>query len=192
MNALTLNLHSMGEPTDEQFEQIAATNQNLRLERTAGGELVIMPPTGGETGERNLDIEGQIWLWNRQNRLGRAFNSSTGFKLPNGATRSPDASWVAQARWDALTPQQRKKFPPLCPDFVVELLSETDDLEETQAKMQEYLDNGIRLGWLINPTTQQVEIYLRDRPIEVLQSPTTLSGEDVLPGFVLDLQLIFS
>ena len=192
MNTLTLNLRSMGELTDEQFEQIAATNQNLRLERTVKGELVIMPPTGGETGERNLDIEGQLWLWNRQTRLGRAFNSSTGFKLPNGATRSPDASWVAQARWNALTPQQRKKFPPLCPDFVVELLSETDDLEETQAKMQEYLDNGIRLGWLIDPTTQQVEIYRSDCAIEVLQSPTTLSGKDVLPGFVLDLQLIFS
>jgi Uma2 family endonuclease len=182
----------MGELSDEQFEQIAAANQNLRLERTAGGELVIMPPTGGETGERNLDIEGQLWLWNRQNRLGRAFNSSTGFKLPNGATRSPDASWVTQARWDALTPQQRKKFPPLCPDFVVELLWETDDLEATQAKMQEYLDNGIRLGWLIDSTTQQVEIYRSDRAIEALQSPTTLSGEDVLPGFILDLQLIFS
>ncbi len=192
MNALTLNLRSMGELSDEQFEQIAAANQNLRLERTAGGELVIMPPTGGETGERNLDIEGQLWLWNRQNRLGRAFNSSTGFKLPNGATRSPDASWVTQARWDALTPQQRKKFPPLCPDFVVELLWETDDLEATQAKMQEYLDNGIRLGWLIDSTTQQVEIYRSDRAIEALQSPTTLSGEDVLPGFILDLQLIFS
>jgi Uma2 family endonuclease len=192
MNTLTLNLRSMGELTDEQFEQIAATNQNLRLERTAKGELVIMPPTGGETGERNLDVEGQLWLWNRQTRLGRAFNSSTGFKLPNGATRSPDASWVTQARWNALTPQQRKKFPPLCPDFVVELLSETDEIEETQAKMQEYLDNGIRLGWLIDPTTQQVEIYRSDRAIEVLQSPTTLSGEDVLPGFILDLQLIFS
>ncbi|WP_250125822.1 Uma2 family endonuclease [Chroococcidiopsis sp. CCMEE 29] len=192
MNTLTLNLRSMGELTDEQFEQIAATNQNLRLERTAKGELVIMPPTGGETGERNLDVEGQLWLWNRQTRLGRAFNSSTGFKLPNGATRSPDASWVTQARWNALTPQQRKKFPPLCPDFVVELLSEPDEIEETQAKMQEYLDNGIRLGWLIDPKTQQVEIYRSDRAIEVLQSPTTLSGEDVLPGFILDLQLIFS
>lgn len=190
MNALTLNLDSIG-LTDEQFEQIAATNRNLRLERTAKGELVIMPPTGGETGERNLDIEGQLWLWNRQTRLGRAFDSSTGFKLPNGATRSPDASWVAQARWDALTPQQRKKFPPLCPDFVVELLSETDEIEETQAKMQEYLDNGILLGWLIDPITQQVEIYRSDRAVEVLH-PTTLSGEDVLPGFVLNLQLIFS
>lgn len=192
MNTLTLNLRSMGELTDEQFEQIAATNQNLRLERTAKGELVIMPPTGGETGERNLDVEGQLWLWNRQTRLGRAFNSSTGFKLPNGATRSPDASWVTQARWNALTPQQQKKFPPLCPDFVVELLSETDEIEETQAKMQEYLYNGIRLGWLIDPKTQQVEIYRSDRAVEVLQSPPTLSGEDVLPGFVLDLQLIFS
>ncbi len=192
MNALILNLPPILKLTDEQFEQLAAANRDLRLELTAEGELVIMPPTGGNTGKRNIDLSFQLQAWNRQNQLGVAFDSSTAFRLPNGAERSPDASWVRQARWDALTPEQQDTFPPLCPDFVVELRSRTDSLEELRAKMREYLNNGLQLGWLIDPKTRQVEIYLRDRPIEVLQSPTTLSGEDVLPGFVLDLQLIFS
>ena len=192
MNALTLQLPPVLQLTDEQFEQLSAVNQDLRLELTAKGELIIMPPTGGETGNRNFEIYIDLGIWNRQNRLGKAFDSSTGFRLPNGATRSPDASWVRMARWDALTEEQRKKFLPLCPDFAVELVSETDDLEDTQEKMQEYLENGLSLGWLINPRTQQVEIYRPNQAVEVLQSPVTLSGEDVLPGFVLDLQPIFS
>ncbi len=192
MNALILNLPPILKLTDEQFEQLAAANRDLRLELTALGELVIMPPTGGNTGKRNIDLSFQIQAWNRQNQLGVAFDSSTAFRLPNGAKRSPDASWVRQARWDALTPEQQDTFPPLCPDFAVELRSRTDSLEELRAKMREYLDNGLQLGWLIDPKTRQVEIYRSDRAIEVLQSPATLSGEDVLPGFVLDLQLIFS
>ena len=192
MNSLTLNLPPVLKLTDEQFEQLAAFNSDLRLELTTKGELIIMPPTGGETGDRNFELDGQLWLWNRQNRLGKAFDSSTGFRLPNGATRSPDVAWIEIERWEALTPAQRKKFLPLCPDFAIELVSETDDLEETRAKMQEYLQNGLRLGWLINPKLRQVEIYRPNRSVEVLESPTTLSGEDVLPGFVLDLKLIFS
>lgn len=192
MNSLTLNLPPVLKLTDEQFEQLAAFNSDLRLELTAKGELIIMPPTGGETGDRNFELDGQLWLWNRQNRLGKAFDSSTGFRLPNGATRSPDVAWIEIKRWEALTPVQRKKFLPLCPDFAIELVSETDDVEETRTKMQEYLQNGLRLGWLINPKLRQVEIYRPNRSVEVLESPTTLSGEDVLPGFVLDLELIFS
>ncbi|WP_250125823.1 Uma2 family endonuclease [Chroococcidiopsis sp. CCMEE 29] len=192
MNALILNLPPILKLTDEQFEQLAAANRDLRLELTALGELVIMPPTGGNTGKRNIDLSFQLQAWNRQNQLGVAFDSSTGFRLPNGAERSPDASWVRQARWDALTPEQQDTFPPLCPDFAVELRSRTDSLEELRAKMREYLDNGLQLGWLIDPKTRQVEIYRSDRAIEVLQSPPTLSGEDVLPGFVLDLQLILA
>jgi len=192
MNALILNLPPILKLTDEQFEQLAAANRDLRLELTALGELVIMPPTGGNTGKRNIDLSFQIQAWNRQNQLGVAFDSSTAFRLPNGAKRSPDASWVRQARWDALTPEQQDTFPPLCPDFAVELRSLTDSLEELRAKMREYLDNGLQLGWLIDPKTRQVEIYRSDRAVEFLQSPATLSGEDVLPGFVLDLQLIFS
>jgi Uma2 family endonuclease len=192
MNPLTLQLPPVLQLTDEQFEQLAAVNQDLRLELTAKGELIIMPPTGGETGNRNFEIYIDLGIWNRQNPLGKAFDSSTGFRLPNGATRSPDASWVRMVRWDALTEEQRKKFLPLCPDFAVELVSETDDLEDAQEKMQEYLENGLSLGWLINPRTQQVEIYRPNQAVEVLQSPATLSGEDVLPGFILDLQPIFS
>ena len=191
MSALTLQLPPVLKLTDEQFEQLAAVNHELQLELTARGELIIMPPTGGEAGDRNFELVGQLWLWNRQNRTGKAFDSSTGFRLPNGATRSPDVSWVRIERWNALTQEQRKKFLPLCQDFVIELVSETDDLEDTQAKMQEYLENGLRLGWLINPKARQVEIYRPNQEVEILDS-TTLSGEDVLPGFVLDLQSIFA
>lgn len=192
MSALTLQLPPVLKLSDEQFEQLAAVNQDLRLELTAEGELIIMPPTGGETGNRNSDLTGQIWLWNRQAVLGKAFDSSTGFRLPKGGTRSPDVSWVRMERWEALTQEQRKKFLPLCPDFAIELVSETDDLDDARQKMQEYLENGLRLGWLIIPKAQQVEIYRQTHEVEVLQSPTSLSGEDVLPGFVLDLQPILA
>lgn len=191
MTALTLQLPPNLKFTDEEFEQIVAVNKELRLELTAEGELVIMSPTGGETGNRNFDLLGQLWFWNSQKNLGKAFDSSTGFKLPNGGTRSPDASWVKMERWDALTSQQRKKYLPLCPDFAVELVSETDDVEDTQAKMLEYLASGLLLGWLINPKEKQVIIYRPNLVPEVLQSPTSLSGEDVLPGFILNLQPIF-
>ncbi|MEC4892746.1 MAG: Uma2 family endonuclease [Oscillatoria sp. PMC 1050.18] len=191
MTTLTLNLTPILKLNNEQFEQLAAVNQDLNLELNAAGELIIMPPTGGETGNRNFELDGQLWLWNRQNNLGKAFDSSTGFRLRNGATRSPDLSWITTERWDNLTSEQRKKFLPLCPDFAVELVSENDDLETTQAKMAEYLANGLRLGWLINPKTQTVEIYRPNQPVEVLQSPNNLSGENVLPGFVLNLQPIW-
>ncbi|MBH8563169.1 Uma2 family endonuclease [Nostoc sp. CENA67] len=192
MTALTLQLPPNLKFTDEQFELLVAVNQELRLELTAEGELVIMSPTGGETGNRNFDLLGQLWFWNSQNNLGKAFDSSTGFKLPNGAIRSPDASWVRMERWNTITPEQRKKYLPLCPDFAVELVSDTDDVGDTQAKMQEYLANGLLLGWLINPKDQQVIIYRPHQAPEVLKSPTSLSGEDVLPGFILNLQPIFS
>jgi Uma2 family endonuclease len=201
MSALTLQLPPVLKLTDEQFAQLTAANQDLQLEITAQGELIIMPPTGGETGNWNFEVYIDLGIWNRQTRLGKAFDSSTGFRLPKGGTRSPDASWVRIERWNALTQEQRKKFLPLCPDFAVELVSETDseavaslrasEVEETRSKMQEYVDNGLRLGWLINPRTRQVEIYRSNQAVEVLQSPATLSGEDVLPGFLLDLQPIF-
>ncbi len=192
MTALTLQMPPSLKFTDEEFEQIVAFNQELRLELTEQGELIIMSPTGGETGNRNFDLTGQIWFWNRKKNLGKAFDSSTGFKLPNGATRSPDASWIKMERWDALTPQQRKKFLPLCPDFAVELVSESDDVEDTRKKMLEYIANGLKLGWLINPKDKQVEIYRPHKEVEILESPTQLSGEDILPDFTLDLQTIFA
>ena len=192
MTAVTLQIPESLKFTDDKFVEMVAANKDLRLELSAQGELSIMSPTGGETGDRNLELGGQVWFWNRQNGLGKAFDSSTGFKLPNGATRSPDVSWIKMERWNALTPEQRKRFLPLCPDFVIELVSESDDLADTQAKMREYIANGLRLGWLINPKNKQVEIYRPNQEIEILESPTSLSGEDVLPGFILDLQPIFS
>jgi Uma2 family endonuclease len=163
----------------------------MRLELTAQGELIIMPPTGGETGNRNFELYLDLGNWNRQTRLGKAFDSSTGFQLPNGAKRSPDLSWIAREKWESLSGEQRKKFLPLCPDFAVELVSESDELDDTRKKMREYLDNGLRLGWLIVPKTQEVEIYRPGREVEYLQSSRTLSGEEVLPGLVVYLQPIW-
>jgi Uma2 family endonuclease len=176
--------------TDEQFFQLCQNNRDLQFERTASGELLIMPPTGGETGNRNIELSYQVQAWSRQNNLGKAFDSSTGFKLPNGADRSPDASWVRRERWEALTLEQREKFLPLCPDFAVELRSPSDSLKKTQEKMQEYMENGARLGWLIDRKNKRVEIYRLDRDVEIIENPATLSGEDVLPGLVLDLAAI--
>lgn len=191
MTAITLNLEPVIHLTDEQFYQLCQANRDVRFERTAEGELIVMPPTGGETGDRNSEMNFQLRAWNKQTRLGKVFDSSTGFKLPNGADRSPDAAWVRLERWEALTPEQRQKFPPLAPDFVIELRSATDELKPLQAKMQEYRDNGVRLGWLLDPQRQIVEIYRIGTDVEVLRSPTTLSGEDVLPGFAMDLSEIF-
>ncbi len=184
---LTLNLKPVLELTDEQFEQLCRANQDFKFERTAQGELIVMSPTGGETGNWNSGLTGQVWFWNQQKKLGKSFDSSTGFKLPNGANRSPDVAWVRQEQWDGLTSEQKKKFIPLCPDFVIELLSPTDDLEDLRAKMREYLENGASLGWLINSQDQQVEIYRPGQPIETLDRPATLSGDFILPEFSLDL-----
>ena len=192
MTAITLNLNSIIKLTSEQFYQLCEENPELKLERNANGELIVMPPTGGETGKRNLTAGAQLWTWNEQTELGEAFDSSTGFTLPNKADRSPDASWVEKSRWSALTPEQREKFIPLCPDFVIELVSPSDSLKKTQEKMQEYMENGCRLGWLINRKKREVQIYRPGQDVEVLQSPLTLSGENVLPGFVLNLQKIWN
>ncbi|NEP51157.1 MAG: Uma2 family endonuclease [Moorea sp. SIO3C2] len=190
MTTLTLDLQSI-KLTDEQFFQLCQDNDNLKFERNANGDLIIMSPTGGSTGNRNLEIGYQLQAWSRQNKLGIAFDSSTGFKLPNGADRSPDASWIPLARWNSLTPQQQEKFLPLCPDFVIELRSPSDSLTAIRKKMEEYRENGTRLGWLINRKERQVEIYRPSKDVDVLESPTSLSGEEVLPGFVLYLELIW-
>ena len=196
MEALTLNVPPTVGLTDEQFYQLCVANEEWRLELTANGELIIMPPTGGESGIRNSDLNLQLGLWNRQTKLGKVFDSSTEFRLPNGAKRCPDASWVLRERWEALPRDDRKRFPPLCPDFVVELRSETDSLEQLRSKMREYRNNGARLGWLIDPQTPLVEIYRPAVEVETLNfsldEPPTLSGEDVLPGFVLDLAPILN
>jgi Uma2 family endonuclease len=192
MNALKLNLPSILELTDEQFYQLCQVNRDLKIELSAKGELIIMPPTGGKTGNRNIEIAFQLQAWSRENNLGIAFDSSTCFKLPNGAERSPDASWVRRENWNSLRDEQKRKFPPLCPDFVLELRSETDALKPLQEKMQEYMDNGASLGWLIDPKTKQVEIYRSGQEVEILNNSEQLSGENILPGFVLNLKPIFS
>jgi Uma2 family endonuclease len=190
----TLNLPSTLKLTisHEQFVQLAWVNQNLQLEKTATGELIVMPPTGSDTGNKNADILGQLWLWNRQTQLGQIFDSSSGFHLPNGADRSPDVSWIGQDRWDTLTPEEKSGFAPLCPDFVLELRSKHDSLESLQQKMQEYQENGAKLGWLIDRNRKKVEIYRPNKSVEVQNFPNSLSGEDVLPGFTLDLTEIWN
>lgn len=186
MAALILNLDTV-ELSDEQFYRLCQVNQDWQIERTAKGELVVMPPVGGISGNREADFIIDLGLWNRQTKLGKVFSSSTIFRLPNGGDRSPDAAWVSLDRWNALKTEEQEKFPPICPDFVIELRSRTDGLSSLQDKMQEYLNSGLRLGWLINPQEQQVEIYRFNQPVEIINLPATLNGEEVLPGFTLSL-----
>jgi Uma2 family endonuclease len=174
--------------SDETFRRLCRSNPNLRLERTANGELVVMPPTAPESSRRNMSLGAQLWNWNRQTGLGVVFDSSAGFTLPNTAIRAPDATWMTREHWDALPRDEREKFAHICPDLVVELRSRSDRMKDLRDKMREYITQGARLGWLIDPKNGKVEIYRPDRPVEVLERPATLSGEDVLPGFVLDLK----
>jgi Uma2 family endonuclease len=183
LNLKTVNL------SDEQFYQLCHNNDEWRLEQTAQGELIIMPPIGAISGNRESDLNGFVWLWNRQTKLGKVFSSSTIFTLPNSAKRSPDVAWIAKERWDALPLEEQEKFAKICPDFVIELRSRTDSLTQLQAKMEEYLANGVRLGWLIDPMSQQVAIYRPNQAVEIISLPTTLSGENVLPEFTLELPL---
>lgn len=175
--------------SDEQFYQLCIHNSELNIERNTKGVLIVMPPVGGNSGKREANYITDLNIWNRQTDLGEVFSSSTLFRLPNGGDRSPDAAWVERSRWLALTPEQRQKFPPIAPDFVIELRSRTDSLSDLQEKMQEYLDSGARLGWLFNPQDQQVEIYRQGQDKEVKSLPTKLSGETVLPGFELQADL---
>ena len=176
---------------EEQFFQFCQLNKDLRIERTAEGDLEIMPPTGGETGSRNAILMYLLMSWALHNDTGVAFDSSTGFRLPNGATRSPDAAWVRRERLADLTADQKQKFLPLCPDFVVELRSPTDSLPLLQGKMREYIDNGARLGWLVEPTERRVYVYRPDAEAEQLERASSLSGEPELPGFTMDLRKIW-
>ncbi len=191
MTAITINFNNVVKLTDDQFYQLCQDNPDVKFERNAKGELIVMPPTGGETGKRNAKLTARFVLWNEQTQLGEVFDSSTCFKLPNGSDRSPDVSWIQLERWNALTPEQREKFPPIAPDFVLELMSPSDTLSVVQAKMQEYMDAGVKLGWLINRKTGRIEIYRQGQTKEVLEFPTSLSGEEILPGFVLDLQIVW-
>ncbi len=191
MTAITVNFHPIVNITDDNFYQLCRENPDVKFERNAKGEIIIMSPTGGGTGNRNIEIAADFVVWNRQTRLGICFDSSTCFKFPNGANRSPDVAWISQERWDTLTLEEQEKFPPISPDFVLELMSPSDTLSETQEKMQEYMDNQVQLGWLIDRKTRRVEIYRQGQPVEVLESPASLCGENVLPGFILNLQNIW-
>jgi len=192
MAALTLNLSPLITLSRADFIRLCAANPELKLERTAQGELVIMSPTGGETGNLNFEIAGEVYVWNRQSGRGKSFDSSTGFSLPSGSDRSPDLAWIPIEKWEALDPSVRQGFLPLCPDFVVEILSPTDSWIQTQAKMQEYMDNGCRLGWLLDPKAKRVMIYRQGQAPQLVEDPETLSGEDVLPGFTLPIRNIWS
>ena len=184
---VVIRLQPVFDVTDDKFFEFCRLNSDWRIERTAQGEVLIIPPTGGETGSRDAEIITQLRIWARQDGTGVAFGSSTGFDLPNGATRSPDASWVERSRLEMLTQEQKQKFLPLCPDFVIELRSPSDRLEDLKEKMQEYIDNGTRLGWLLDPNNRRVYVYRPDSPVECLDNLTNISAAPVLQGFTLDL-----
>ncbi len=176
---------------DEQFYGFCQANRDVRIERDKGGEIIIMPPTGAQTGDENAEITTQLRIWSKRHGGGRSYDSSSGFVLPNGATRSPDASWVRNDRLEKFTRAQLRKFLPLSPDFVVELRSPSDSLTDLQSKMAEYIENGTRLGWLIDSEQNQVHVYRPATVPIILDNPTTVSGEDILPGFELDLYEIW-
>lgn len=182
---VVLRLRPVVELSGDQLLELSSLNDDLRLELTAEGELIVMTPAGGESGRRNLELMVQLGTWSKRDGTGVAFDSSTGFTLPNGAIRAPDASWVERSRYEALTPEQREKYPPLCPDFVVELRSPSDVLSVLQDKMQEYLENGARLGWLLEPVQKRVYVYKPGEPVRELTDPEEVSADPVLPGFVL-------
>lgn len=188
----TLNLKTFTDTIgDHDLEQICRDNPDLRFETDKYGKLIIMSPTGSLTGGRNADLIYQIQSWNRQHKLGKVFDSSTGFRLFNGAIRSPDVSWIATNRWNSLSEKQKRGFAPIDPDFVLELLSPTDNLVEAQRKMLEYMGCGVKLGWLINPDSREVEVYRNGRDKEILNNLSSISGEDILPKLTVDLSEIF-
>lgn len=172
---------------DDDFFEFCQANRDVRIERTKNGDLIIMPPTGGKTGGGNFYLTAKFGVWVEADGTGKGFDSSTGFKLPNGAERSPDVAWVRRERWEALTAKEQEQFPPLCPDFVIELRSRTDSLAVLQEKLQEYIENGAQLGWLIDPAARKVYLYRPGAPVEQLDNPEYVSGDPLLPGFVLNL-----
>lgn len=171
--------------SDEDFFEFCQINNELRIERTAKGQLIIMAPTGSETGNRNSQVHGLIWMWNRSKKLGYTFDSSTGFKLPNGAERSPDTSWIIKDRWESLTPKQREKFAPIVPDFVIELRSKDQSLSELREKMDEYMECGCRLGWLIDPQNRRTYVYSENGEIQTYSFEEVLNGGEMMPGLEL-------
>jgi|SRR5215470_12893663 len=178
--------------TPEEFEELSARYRDLRLELTSTGELIVMPPTGAETGSLNADLIYQLMAWTKKDATGVCFDSDTGFTLPNGAIRSPDAAWIKREKWDRLTDQQKKRFAPWCPDFVVELRSPSDRLSEVRNKMVEYMETGASLGWLIDPIKRQVYVYRPNEEVIILDNPASISADPLLPGFTLNLTELWS
>jgi Uma2 family endonuclease len=187
--ALMVTVRSGLRVSDRAFWRLCQDNPDLRLERTARGELIVMPPAGSEIGHCNAGVSAQLWIWAQADGTGLSFDSSAGFTLPSGSIRSPDASWIVRERWEALSKEDRRKFAPICPDFAVELTSPSDESRRPRVrkKMREYVEQGARLAWLIDPDKDEVEIYRPGQPVELLTRPERLSGENVLPGFVLEL-----
>lgn len=177
--------------TEESFYEFCRANADLRIELTSKGVLIVMPPTGGETGERNFNLTGSFHPWVKVNEAGLGFDSSTAFTLPNGAVRSPDFSWIKRERWEALPIEDRRKFAHICPDFVVELRSPSDALKDLQEKMEEYIANGARMGWLIDPQEKKVHVYSAQASVKCFDDPQQVSGDPVLPGFVLEMKEIW-
>ena len=191
VSGIVIHLRPGLDLTDDEYFLLCQQNRELRFERTADGDLIVMPPTGGTTGNRNAELTHQVVKGTKADGTGAAFDSSTGYKLPNGADRSPDAAWVRRDRLATLTKEQKQKFLPLCPDFLVELRSPTDNLEATQAKMEEYIENGALLGWLLDPETRRVHVYRPNEQPEIIEQPETISADPILPGFTLDLREIW-
>jgi Uma2 family endonuclease len=177
--------------SDDECFNFFKINEHLRLELTSEGDLIVMPPTGGETGIRNFELNGNFWAWAKKDGSGRGFDSSTVFSLPNGAKRSPDLAWVLNERWEALSKDERVRFPPICPDFVVELRSPSDSVDFLKEKMEEYIENGARLGWLLDPFERKVYAYRPGAEVEVLEDPEAVSGEPLLRGFTLDVRALW-
>ncbi len=188
---LTIDLPWIMPMTEEQFYEFCLANRDLRIERTASGEVIVMPPAFSDTGNRNFNIAVQLGSWAERNGTGLGFDSSSGFTLPNGATRSPDAAWIKLERWNALTEKQKASFAPICPDFVIELRSASDTVSSLQKKMEEYIANGTVLGWLIDRQNRKVYIYRPNREPEILNDPQTVSGEPELSGFQLVMAKIW-
>lgn len=188
---MELKFHPVISINDDQLFEFCQLNRDCRIERKVTGEIIIMPPTGSETDERNFDLIGQLWVWTKQDGTGVGFGSSGGFTLPSGAVRSPDAAWIKKTDWEAISLEKRQKFAPICPEFVIELRSASDSLKVLKNKMEEYIENGTLLGWLIDRVQRKVYIYRPNTVVEELENPTTLSGEGILPGFVLDLNPIW-
>jgi Uma2 family endonuclease len=187
----TLVLHLARRWDEDEFYDFCMLNEDLNVELSSEGDLIIVPPTGGETGNRNFELIGSFFIWARQDGTGKGFDSSTLFSLPNGAKRSPDLSWVKKERWEALSEKEQEKFSPICPDFVVELRSPSDSLKRLQKKMEEYVENGAQLGWLLDPSTRKVYVYRPGAEVEVLEDPETVSGEPLLRGFSLDVRALW-